>query len=82
MDRQMLQAITKESIENAFAIADQPGLCLIVALSGTDSTGTSRGLSNVDVTISDTTNAYIADAGLSLAAVYHSAAERGYRRGK
>jgi hypothetical protein len=46
-----------------FAIADQPGLCLIVALSGTDSTGTSRGLSNVNVTISDTTNAYIADMG-------------------
>jgi len=46
-----------------FAIADQPGLCLIVALKGIDSTGTSRGLENVCVTISDTTNAYIADAG-------------------
>jgi hypothetical protein len=46
-----------------FQIADQPGLCQLVSLAGTDDTGTDRGLKNVIVTLADSTNAYIADAG-------------------
>lgn len=48
---------------DSYTIPGTAGAALQIALVGFDSTGTSRGLANVSVTIDDTTDVYIADGG-------------------
>lgn len=48
---------------STFAVADQTGLVLLCSIKGNDVSGNTYTPNGVTVTLSDTTNAYLADAG-------------------